>query len=319
MKKKQLPNSFGIILVLLVMIVFFTVRSGAFLTKSNILNVLRQVSMVGIASVGMLTVFLSGGIDLSAGSQVTIVNIVCAYLMVHVNMNPVLACILCILMTTLIGALNGIIITRLGILPIITTLCMTNILKGFSYIISGGMPIFGFPSYFNYLGQGYLFGIPFPVYIMAICLIFGWFLLNKTYFGRYFFSVGGNESAAELSGINTTHVKIASYSLCGFFNGLAAVVWLSRVNSGQPVTGQGFEFDVITALVLGGVSVVGGEGDIIGALIGVMIMGVLNNGLVLLNISEYYQLVLKGLILMAAVGIDSIKHMRKHKKVLKSQ
>ncbi len=317
MTKLKNSNKMGILIVLIGMIILFSFLSSNFFTVDNFLNVLRQVSMLGIAAVGFVFVLLTGGIDLSIGSQVTFVNIVCAYFMVNMGMPPLAAVLLCILFTTIIGLVNGLIITKLNILPLITTLCMMNILKGLSYIICSGMPIFGFSDAFKFLGQGYIGPVPVPIIIMAIAFIAGGFILTKTYFGRYFYAVGGNEEAASLSGVNTTFVKILVYVLCGFFAGVAGVIWLSRVNSGQPVTGTGFEFDVLTAVVLGGVSTVGGEGDITGALIGVIIIGLLNNGLVLINVSEYFQLVIKGIVLLVAVGADSRRRMKK-KAVLKT-
>ncbi len=317
MAKFKSSNKIGILVVLAAMIIFFSIMSNAFFTVDNFLNVFRQVSMLGIASVGFVFVLLTGGIDLSIGSQVTFVNILCAYLMINVGMDPFLAVIICVACTTGFGLINGLIITKLNVLPLITTLCMMNILRGISYIICTGMPIFGFPKSFSFLGQGYIGPIPFPVILMVIAFAVGGFILAKTYFGRYFYAVGGNEEAAALSGVNITRTKISVYALCGLFAGIAGVIWLSRVNSGQPVTGLGFEFDVLTAVVLGGVSTAGGEGDIAGAIIGVIVIGLLNNGLVLINVSEYFQLVIKGVVLLVAVAADSKRRMKK-KVVLKT-
>ena len=302
-KSSKLP----IILLLIGIIIFFTVLSPAFLSLDNFLNVFRQISMIGIAGIGMICVMLTGGIDLSISAQVTLVNIVCAFMMVNMGMHPVPASLAAILITTLLGTFNGILVSYGKLIPLIATLCMQNMLKGLSYIISKGQPIFGFPESFKVLGQGYVGAVPIPVIVLIIVAVLGAFFLNKTYIGRYFYCIGGNEEATNLSGVNTTKVKVLAYSVCGFFSGLAGIVWLSRVNSGQPTTGNGFEFDVISGIVLGGVSILGGEGDVLGAILGVIVIGLLNNGLTLLNVGEYYQLVVKGVVLLLAIGMDSFK------------
>ncbi|NMC58658.1 MAG: ABC transporter permease [Candidatus Methanofastidiosa archaeon] len=296
-----------ITLLLIGIIIFFSLLSDAFLSTENFLNIFRQISMTGIAGVGMICVMLTGGIDLSISSMVTLVNICCAYMMVKWGMNPVLAGLLMIMVTTLLGTLNGVLVSYGRLIPLISTLCMQNILKGLSYIISKGQPIFGFPKSFKILGQGYVGIIPIPVIIMIVIAIIGHIFLSKTYIGRYFYCIGGNEEATRLSGVDTKKIKCLSYTVCGFFSGLAGIVWLSRVNSGQPVTGSGFEFDVISGIVLGGVSVLGGEGDVLGAILGVIVIGILNNGLILVNVGEYYQLLVKGVVLLLAIGMDSFK------------
>jgi len=306
-------KKYGIFLVLLILIAFFSLTSSAFLVPSNLFNVARQISMLGIASVGMAFVLLLGGIDLSIGSQITLVNIVAAWLMVKGGINPLLAALIAIGMSTTIGFINGWIIANINMPPLIVTLCSMTILEGIAYIICGGIPIFGFPSSFTVLGQGYIGPIPIPVVVMVIILAIGSFILNKTYFGRYFYAVGGNEEASNLSGINVKRVKYLAYSLSGLFSGIAGIVMLSRTNSGQALAGKGFEFDVLTAVVLGGVSAIGGYGKISNVVAGVLIIGVLSNGLVLLNVSQYVQMVTKGLVLLIAVGFDCIQKYHKAK------
>jgi ribose transport system permease protein len=221
---------------------------------------------------------------------------------------PLVAVALSLLMTTLIGALNGVLVAYGKLMPLISTLCMQNILKGLSYIISKGKPIFGFQASYKILGQGYIGIFPIPGGIMVFLCILGALFLHGTFPGRFFYAVGGNEEASRLSGINTRRIKVLAYTVCGFFTGLAGVIWLSRVNSGQPTTGSGFEFDVISGIVLGGVSILGGSGDVLGAILGIIVIGLLNNGLVLVNLGEYYQLLVKGLVLLLAIGLDSFKH-----------
>ncbi len=304
MKGADSLKKYGIYVVLLLLAAFFAASSEAFLVPANLFNVARQVSMLGIAAVGMAFVLLVGGIDLSIGSQMTMVNIVAAWLMVNGHQNPLIACLVALVISTSVGFLNGWIIANLKMPPLIVTLCGMTILEGLAYIISGGIPIFGFPKGFSVIGQGYVGPVPVPVIIMVVILAVGSFILEKTYFGRYFYAVGGNEEAANLSGINVKRVKYLVYALSGLFAGIAGVVMLSRTNSGQALAGKGFELDVLTAVVLGGVSVNGGEGKINNVVAGVLILGVLGNGLVLLNVSQYVQMVTKGAVLLLAVGFD---------------
>jgi ribose transport system permease protein len=300
-------KKYGIYSVLIVLMIFFAITSEAFLAPSNLFNVARQVSMLGIAAVGMTFALLLGGIDLSIGSQITLVNIVASYLMVKAGVNPVFAVLLSIMLATFLGFLNGWSVANLAMPPLIVTLCSMTILEGIAYIISKGIPIFGFPASFAVIGQGYVGVVPIPVIIMIVILAAGSFILNKTYFGRYFYAVGGNEEASLLSGINVKRVKYLAYTLSGLFAGIAGIVMLSRTNSGQPLAGKGFEFDVLTAAVLGGVSVNGGFGKISNVVAGVFIIGVLSNGMVLLDVSQYWQMVTKGLVLFAAVGFDCVQ------------
>jgi ribose transport system permease protein len=312
---KTLLKDYGIYLALLILVVFFSaVTDGKFQRPQNILNVMRQISMLGIASVGMAFVLLLGGIDLSIGSNITLVNIVASWLMVKAGLNPVPACFLAVLMSVAVGFGNGWIIANIKMPALIVTLSSMTMLEGAAYIICNGVPIFGFPKWFGAIGQGYAGPIPVPVIIMLAILAIGAFILNQTYFGRYFYAVGGNEEASALSGINVKRVKYLAYTLSGFFAGLAGIVMLSRTMSGQALAGKGFEFDVLTAVVLGGVSINGGSGRISNVLAGILILGVLSNGMILMDLSQYTQMVLKGAVLMLAVGFDCLQKAKKDKR-----
>ena len=304
---------YGMYVVLLFLAAFFAATSEAFLVPANLFNVARQVSMLGIAAVGMAFVLLVGGIDLSIGSQITMVNIVAAWMMVEGHQHPVVACAAALAASSLVGFLNGWTIASFRMPPLIVTLCTMTILEGLAYIISGGIPIFGFPRGFSVIGQGYVGPVPVPVIIMVVILATGSFILEKTYFGRYFYAVGCSEEAAHLSGINVRRVKYLVYTLSGLFAGIAGIVMLSRTNSGQALAGKGFELDVLTAVVLGGVSVNGGQGKISNVVAGILILGVLGNGLVLLNVSQYVQMVTKGAVLLLAVGFDCYQKSRQGK------
>lgn len=297
-------------IVFVLIFIGFAIASPRFLSSSNLFTIARQVSMYGIASIGMTFVILIAGIDLSAGSVITIVNIVCAYLMVKSGFSMTMAVILALVLAVGIGVLNGFLVSSVGIPAIIATFATQTIFAGTAYLLSGGTPIYGFDERFKVIGQGYIGPVPVPVIIMIICFAIGSFILNKTYFGRYFYAVGGNEEAAKLSGIRVGRIKYLTYALAGLFSGLAGIVMLSRTNSAQPTAGIGYEFDVITCVVLGGVSVAGGIGKISNVVAGVLIIGVLTNGMVLLNVSTFSQMIVKGIVLILAVGFDCIQKKR---------
>lgn len=296
--------------VFIIMFLGFTIANPRFIQVDNLFTMARQVSMYGIASIGMTFVILIAGIDLSTGSIITMVNILCSYMMVNMGMNMWLAILCSLIAATLVGVLNGFMVSTVGIPAIIATFATQTIFAGVAYILCGGTPIFGFDERFKIFGQGYIGPVPIPVIIMVICFAIGSFILNKTYFGRYFYAVGGNEEAARLSGIRVKRIKYLIYALSGFFAGLAGLVLLSRTNSGQPTAGDGYEFDVITCVVLGGVSVNGGYGKFSNVVAGVLIIGALNNGMVLLNVSQYSQMIIKGVILAFAVGFDCLQKKR---------
>ncbi|MCP1109028.1 ribose transport system permease protein [Lachnospiraceae bacterium PF1-21] len=298
-------------LVLIFLVIVFTIANPRFVNPNNILTLLRQVSMYGIASIGMTFVILLGDIDLSTGTIISFVNIICAYFMVHMGMNMWLAIILTLLASTVIGLLNGFMVSTVGMPAIIATFAVQTAFQGLALIISGGLPINGFTEKFKVFGQGYVGIIPVPVIIMALCFALGSFILNKTYFGRYFYAVGGNIEAAKLSGIRVGRIKYLVFAISGFFAGLAGIVMLSRVNSGMATAGLGYEFDVITCVVLGGVSVTGGYGKMSGVVAGTFIIGALQNGMVLMNINSYVQDIVMGVVLALAVGFDCIQKKRK--------
>ncbi len=307
--KNQIKDK-AIWVVLLALVVGFSIANPRFMTATNLFQVLRQVSMFGIASIGMTFVILLGDIDLSIGSIITFVNIVCAYFMVHMNMNMWLAILVSLVIGVLIGLLNGFMISTLGMPALIATFSTQIAFQGLALIISGGLPINGFTEDFRIIGQGYVSVVPVPVIIMIICFALGSFILNKTYFGRYFYAVGGNKEAAKLSGIRVGRTKYLVFALSGLFAALAGIVMLSRTNSGIANAGLGFEFDVITCVVLGGVSVNGGFGKISGVVAGTFIIGALQNGMVLMNIDIYLQDVVMGVILALAVGFDCLQKKR---------
>ncbi|MDC7233535.1 MAG: ABC transporter permease [Spirochaetales bacterium] len=300
-------SRFAIPIALGVLIVIFSIMSSSFLTSRNIINIFRQVSIVGICAVGMTFVILTGGIDLSVGSVIGVAVVSASSLMVA-GVHPVAASIFALLIGVVLGVIIGFFINEVGVPPLITTLAFMTALRGVAYTTTKGLPVYGFPESFAFLGQGYIGGIPVPVIIMILVFIGGYILLNKTKFGRYVYGIGGNEEATRLSGINVKLTKYKIYILESFLASLAGIVLLSRVNSGQPKAGQGYEMDIITAVVLGGVSIAGGSGKITGVITGVLLMGVLTNGMILINVDEYSQWIVKGVVLLAAVSLDQMSH-----------
>lgn len=312
-KLKNILGSYGIILVLLLLILAFSSLTPRFLMRDNIFNILRQVSIVGIISVGMTLVMLTGGIDLSCGSVVGASAVGAALLMTKGGLNPVLACIFMCLFGVLLGLVNGFFIAQLKVPPFIATLGMMTSVRGIAYIITGGLPVFGFNRSFTALGQGYWGIVPIPVVVMFIAFILGIIFLVQTRVGRHIYGVGGNEEASRLSGVQVNFIKYLVYGVAGFMSALAGVVLLARVNSGQPNAGAGYEMDVITAVVLGGVSMSGGEGRLIMVIVGVMIMGILTNGMTMLTINEYVQQFVKGMVLIGAVALDRFIKLQRSK------
>ncbi|NDL68359.1 ABC transporter permease [Anaerotalea alkaliphila] len=297
-------------MVFVALFLVFAFANPLFVSSSNLFTIARQVAVLGIASIGMTFVILIAGIDLSVGSIITLVNVVGAYLMVNSGFGMVSAVLVSLLVGMLIGVLNGFLISTIGISAIIATFATQTVFKGLAYILSGGTPIYGFDERFKIIGQGYLGPVPVPVIIMIACFALGSFILNKSYFGRYFYAVGGSEEASRLSGILVGRTKYLVYALSGLFAGLAGIVMLSRTNSAQPTAGLGYEFDVITCVVLGGVSITGGYGKMSNVVAGVLIIGILTNGMVLMNVSTYMQLIVKGIVLALAVGFDSLQKKR---------
>ncbi|MDD5170711.1 MAG: ABC transporter permease [Syntrophales bacterium] len=304
-------KKYAIVGVLALLIVFFSIVSNSFLSADNLLTVARQVAMLGISAVGMTCVILTTGIDLSVGSVMGITSIVGALLMTSAGFPILPAVLLTLLMAAGIGLINGLFVAYIRVPALITTLAMMTILRGLCYVLCGGMPVWGLPESFKKLGQGYVGQMPIPVLIMLGVFAVGWVFLNRTRNGRYIYGLGGNREAVRLSGVYTARVETLVFVLSGFLTGLAGIIMLSRINTGQPKIGTGYEMDVITAVVLGGVSIMGGEGSLLGVLVGVLITGVLANGMILMDVSEYYQQIAKGLVLLTAVTFDTLAKRRK--------
>ncbi|MBN1067750.1 ribose ABC transporter permease [Clostridium sp. ZS1] len=288
-------------LVLLCMIITFVTPS--FLTISNITNVFTQVSTNAIIAVGMTFVILTGGIDLSVGSTLAISGALAASIIKSTG-NVFLAVIVAALVGIAVGFVNGMLISKGKLQAFIVTLATMTIFRGLTLVFTNGTPISKLPEIFVKIGNGKIGFMPIPVIITIVIAIVAIYLLNKTRFGRYLYALGGNEDSARLSGINTDKIKTLAYVISGFASAIAGVIITSRIASASPNAGTGFELDAIAAVVIGGTSLAGGEGKISGTIIGALIIGILNNGLNLMNVSPFYQSIVKGLVILMAVLLD---------------
>ena len=306
--RKELIGKLGPLLALIVLVIFVTILNPGFVAPTNLLNLLRQVSTNALIAFGMTFVILTGGIDLSVGSTLALSSALMAGGIVS-GLDPLLSMILAVIAGALLGGFNGLLITKGKMAPFIATLATMTIFRGATLVFTNGNPITGIGDsfIFKFIGRGYLFGIPFPVILMLICFAVLYVLLHKMTFGRKVFAIGGNEKAAFIAGIKSDRIKIAIYAISGMMASVAGIIITSRLNSAQPTAGQSYEMDAIASVVLGGTSLSGGRGRLVGTLIGALIMGTLNNGLNLLGVSSFYQQIVKGIVIIIAVLLDRKK------------
>lgn len=307
---------FQSVIALLVMCIALSLLSDRFLTAENSWNVMRQISVNVIISVGMTLVILTGGIDLSVGSVLAFSGAVTAVLLkfstefmdlnLYIGFTLFGALLGGIFVGTALGWFNGFTITRFKVPPFVATLAMLTIARGLTMLLTGGFPISGFSSPMALIGTGWFLEIPVPVWISAFIVFLAVVLTNKTRLGRHIYAIGGNETAAELSGLKIKKVKLVVYSIAGALSAIGGLIVTSRLDSAQPNAGSGFELDSIAAVVIGGTSLSGGKGTILGTVQGALIIGILNNGLVLLNVSPFWQQVIKGLVILFAVAIEKL-------------
>ncbi|MDT7517089.1 ABC transporter permease [Rhodoferax mekongensis] len=304
-------RKFGILLVLVGLITFFSALSPFFFTQQNLTNIFIQNSYVVIAAVGLSFVMISGGMDLSIGYQMSVVGVLVAVCMKWLEWTVPASLAIAIGCGVLMGLFNGLASITLKVHSLIVTLGTMTIFQGVSYIISKQSAIINLPLDFKFIGQGYLAdNIPVSVLLMFLCVTAASFILNQTTLGRQIYAIGGNEEAAHLSGIPVVMTKVIVYALCGLFVSIAAIVLFARSGSAASSTGPGTEFTCMTAAVLGGISFKGGEGKMWGLLTGVLILGVLGNGMQLVGLNTYAQYIVKGLVLLAAVGFDMYQKSR---------
>lgn len=305
--KKDFLRQYQSIIMLLVFSGAIALMNDRFLTVPNLLNVFRQSSINAVIACGMTFVILTGGIDLAVGSVLAIASAVCACLLIG-GASVVVAGGAALVVGAISGAVSGLIITKGKVQPFIATLVMMTFLRGATMVFTNGMPLTvgkaKSAEAFYFLGNGNVLGVPLPIILTVLVFAMGYYVLTQMKIGRYVYAVGGNEEASRLSGLNTDRVKIFVYTMSGILAALAGLIVTSRLSSAQPTAGTGYELDAIAAVVLGGTSLVGGKGKIMGTVIGVLIIGILNNALNLMDISSYYQMIAKAAVILLAVLLD---------------
>jgi len=311
---RQSLSKFQSLIALIILCLVISLLSDKFLTATNAWNVMRQISVNICISVGMTLVVLTAGIDLSVGSVLALCGAITAGLLkngiempssnLYIGFTILGATVAGLLVGSLLGWFNGWTITKFKVPPFVATLAMLTIARGLTMLWTKGFPITGLGENFAHLGTGWLLGIPLPVWISGVIVFIAVVITNKTKLGRYIYAIGGNESAATLSGINIKKIKMTVYTIAGALAGVGGLLVTSRLDAAQPNAGTGYELDSIAAVVIGGTSLSGGRGSVLGTVLGAIIIGVLNNGLVLLNVSPFWQQVVKGFVILAAVVID---------------
>lgn len=295
------------LVVLIALSVAMAVLSPYFLSVSNILNILLATSTIGILAIGATYVIGSGGLDLSIGSVMGLSGVVGAFAAVNLGVPSPIALLACIAAGTAAGAINGVLVTRALIPAFIVTLGMLGLARGFALVISDGRVIYGLPPLMVYMGQGRPFGIPMPVIILVLTAVIAHVVLAYSRFGRHTLAIGDSEGAARAAGIRVKRLRLTLYALSGGLAGLAGLVFMARVNSGDPTAGLNYELTAITAAIIGGTNLFGGRASILGTMIGALIMGVLQNGLNLLAVQPFYQQMAIGAVLILAVYIDQFQ------------
>ena len=307
---------FQSVLALVLMVIALVLMSDKFLTVDNSLNVLRQICVNLCLSIGMTIIILSGGIDLSVGSMLALSGAVAAGLLkngivipgtdVFIEVTVSGAILVGVIVGTVLGWFNGCVITRFKLPPFVATLGMLSIARGLTMLWTGGFPITRLGEAFDFIGSGHWLGLPMPVWISGVLVAIFMLVMKRTRFGRHVYAVGGSEKAARLSGLNVRRIKLLVYTLGGALSGVAGLLATARLDSATPNAGLGYELDSIAAVVIGGTSLNGGRGTIMGTVLGCLIIGVLNNGLVLLEVSPFWQQVIKGLVILVAVAVDKM-------------
>ena len=308
---KNILLNYGTVLAFIIVIIIFSSLSEQFFTLSNLRNILDQTAMVAVVSIGLTFVIISGGIDISVGSSLFFSALISTIIYKHLNIHPVLFLILTIIIPALVGLLNGVIIAKLKILPIIATLATLSIFRGLGYL---GFAFFA-PEYWvrapidiMFLGSGRLLGIPYSVIIMIVCVIIAIIILNLTKFGHYIVAIGNNINTAKISGIKLDRILILNYMLCGIFVGISTLMWITHNVEVKAAAGENLEFLAITAVILGGTSMYGGEGGILKTIFGALFIVTINAGITILGFSPYWYTFTTGSVILFAIFIDSMKY-----------
>ena len=313
-------SEYMIIYAVIILLAVLSITSPSFLSINNLMNVMRQTSMIAIIAVGIFFIMVGGGIDISVGSLVGLTGIAFSAGIVSLGWDPLFAALVALAVGAAAGAISGFSTAYIGIPPFIATLGMMSVARGVTYVATNAYPVSGLPPSIAFVGRGYVVysdalnaGIPWPVVIMIVVYIACSFVSQKTRFGRFVYAAGGNPEAAYLSGIKVKRILLATYVIGGALSALSGIILVSRLASGQPNAGIGWEFEAITAAVIGGVSITGGQGKLVGVFFGAILMGLLTNGMTLLNVNSYYQQIIKGLVLVLAIALDVYKTKRQNR------
>jgi ribose transport system permease protein len=296
----------GTLAAVILLMILLTAANGQFLTRDNLIFTSRSFSFIAVAAMGACFVIISGGIDLSVGSVMGLAGVIAAFLSTH-GYGTTIPVVGALLVGVVIGLINGMLVAKVGLAPFIVTLGTLSIFRSFIYIVTGGFPMQGFTPSLLFIGQGFLLGIPMPVWIMIAFWILLTFVLGNMRLGWYTYSIGGNEEAARLSGLPVDRVKILVYVIAGLMGAIGGLLLVARLGVGESTAGLGYELNVIAAAVIGGVSLKGGQGSAFSAVLGAALIGVLNNGLVLLGVGEYLQQMVIGAVIILAVSIDRVR------------
>lgn len=299
-------SRYGIYIAFALMCILFSIMNPLFLAPGNILNIIRQVSFNAILAMGMLMVIITGGIDLSVGSVVALAAVVTAsFVKADSQILPVALAVAAGLgIGAVCGFFNGILVTKGKLAPFIATMVTMTMARGAAQLFTKGRPVTGLLPQFDFLGAGFIFGIPVPIYILVVVVLITHFILTYTRTGRYIYAVGGNEQSALASGLKVHRMKLIVHTFSGMMAALVGIILTARLNSASPVLGEGYELDAIAAVVIGGASMNGGKGKVIGTVVGALIIGTISNGLDILNVSSYWQQIIKGIIILVAVLLD---------------
>ncbi len=306
-------KKYGLFVVFAIIFVIFAIVAEGFLNPRNLINIFKQASIYGIMCVGVTIVMVSGGMDMSVGGQIACSGLVMASIM-KLGVPSIIAILIGVAFCALVGLVNGGFIATFNTPPMVITLCLMLILNGAAVVATSGIPIYDFPESFYYIGQGFIGGwFPVSIIVFVIAVIFGYFLLNKSYFGRKLYAIGGNREAARLAGINIFRTRILSYVINSIFIGFGSWVLLSKTGSASPTAGANYQFDCLTACMLGGVTFGGGSGNVLTTALGVLIISMIGNGLLLMGYDGNFQSIIKGIILLLAMTMDAYQKIRQSK------
>ena len=306
-KLKNYRREFAVLAAILILIIVFTILDRSYLTIANLIDIVELATINSLIAIGITFTIITGGIDLSVGSIFAIVIVWVGHLTV-LSVNPILAIILGCILGLLMGIVNGVLITKMHLQPFIATLGTMSVYRGLAYVLTGGWPIIGVPNNFRYIFiSNFLSGIPYSVILMLIFAFITHIILKKLRVGNYLFAIGGNEEAAKLSGVNVDITKITAYAMCGLGSALAGMVMLANLGTGEPATGQGYELEAIAAAAIGGASLSGGKGSIIGTLLGALLLASLKIGLIVIGVDTFYQFIVTGAIIVIAAYFEIIQ------------